>query len=78
MVDWGLDRVHASGCRGCDPLTEWTGQCHGCGHGRDDVWDYDIGYYCTDCVIAIERWRRARAEGWPSLGVDERVNGWDP
>jgi hypothetical protein len=57
-----LDYNHAAGCTGC------TGdhQCSGCGHFRD-VGIYEFhGYYCIDCMRAIEQWRRADVE-WQRL-----------
>jgi hypothetical protein len=57
------DHTHAAGCAGCDwPGDGEAGICHGCGHWRVVVWDYSHGYYCTDCRLAIGRWRRAEAE----------------
>jgi hypothetical protein len=55
------DYSHAKGCTGC-AATEDSYLCHGCGHWRTDIWDYSHGYYCTDCRLAIQRWRRADAE----------------
>jgi hypothetical protein len=55
------DETHAAGCTGCHPGDD-AGHCHGCGHWRDDIWDYSHGYYCTNCRLAIQHWREAEAE----------------
>jgi hypothetical protein len=37
-------------------------QCSGCGHFRDDVDDFGPSWYCTDCELAITRWREAEQD----------------
>jgi hypothetical protein len=57
------DYTHAEGCNGCTFDDEGDSRhCHGCGHWRVDVGDYSHGYYCTDCCLAIEHWRKADAD----------------
>jgi hypothetical protein len=60
------DYAHAADCTRCDAPgddpEDDVGLCHGCGHWRSDIWDYSHGYYCTDCRLAIQRWRSAEAE----------------
>lgn len=58
------DYEHAEGCTGCHTVENNYPNylCHRCGHWRNDTSDYSHGYYCTDCVLAIHRWREAEDE----------------
>jgi hypothetical protein len=62
LIDIGhVSHTHAPGCTRCD-AGEDNYLCHGCGHWRNEIWDYSHGYYRTDCRLAIGHWRQAEAE----------------